>query len=127
MDKHAHNAFLNFDSDYFCLDITKTTLFKFQFAQLSSRCSIDRQSTLEWIQRHLVKATSGGKWTSTVIRHVGSRDSSLDRDEADSKDLLSSTDDEQIEDVNFSDEMSVEEDCWFEDWEQEPQKIEVRK
>lgn len=67
---------------------------------------------------------NGGKWTSTVIRHVGSRDSSLDRDELDSRSLLS-TDDDEVDD-QFGDDMSVEEDCWFEDWEQDlPQKHEV--
>lgn len=53
---------------------------------------------------------------STVVRHVGSRDSSLDRDEIDSKDLLSSIDDN---DERPDDCMSMEEDSWFENWVQE--------
>jgi hypothetical protein len=43
----------------------------------------------------------------------------LDRDEVDSKDLLSSTDDEEFEREVEGDCMSMEEDCWFEDWVQE--------
>ncbi|KAI6228644.1 hypothetical protein M3Y99_01205000 [Aphelenchoides fujianensis] len=64
---------------------------------------------MDWIQRRLVAASSGGRWTSAVVKHVGSsRDSSLERD--DSIELLSATDDETVD---------SNEDCWMEDWEME--------
>lgn len=50
----------------------------------------------------------------------------MDRDELDSRDLLSSTDDEEFE-REEGDCMSLEDDFWFEDWVQETEReLEVR-
>uniref|UniRef100_A0A1I7SVJ5 Nucleosome assembly protein n=1 Tax=Bursaphelenchus xylophilus TaxID=6326 RepID=A0A1I7SVJ5_BURXY len=75
------------------------------------------QIKLDWLQRRLVSA-SPVRLAASVVRHFGSRDSSLDRTEHDSKQLISSDEEHEVELYDGSLEdipMDEDGDCWMED------------
>ena len=81
---------------------------------------------MHWLQRRLVAASSSSSWAPAIARHVGgSRDSSAERNDSDSLELLVAdaieNDDEDADDA----ERMVDDDCnlWIDDWEHEMQSV----